>query len=182
VRGAAVLARADGPGGKRLAAYVVGDASPDDLRVWLKRKLPEYMVPTAFVSMPALPLNPNGKVDRKALPPPEQLRPALNETLVGPRSATEIMLTEIWCEVLNLKQVGVFDNFFELGGHSLMAIQVISRVRETAQTELPMHHFFDQPTIASLGEVIEAKLIQEISQLSEEEAGFLADSAQVANE
>ena len=183
MQAAAVLARQDGGTAKRLVAYVVSSDTPHAslvpmLRTWVRGKLPEYMMPAVFVSLPALPLTPNGKVDRKALPPPEQGRPMLDKDFVGPRSSTEEMLAEIWREVLGLDRVGVHDNFFELGGHSLMAIQVISRLREIAQVELSMHHFFDRPTIASLADIIEGILIREISQLSEQEARGLADSAQ----
>ena len=192
IEAAVVVPREDAPGDKRLVAYVVpreGSATPftsgraghaadlaldlTDIRNHLKGKLPEYMVPAVFVPLPVLPLTPNGKVDRKALPAPEQVRPALNESFVAPRTSTEQMLAQIWCEVLGLDKAGVQDNFFELGGHSLMVIQVISRLRETVQVELPMDRFFETPTIAALGEVIESMLVQEISELSDEEAESL---------
>src|SRR5262249_22262487 len=132
------------------------------LRAWLKTKLPEYMVPAVFVVLPFLPLTPNGKVDRKALPPPEQGRSEKTAAFAGPRTSTEQVLCEIWCEVLGLDECGVNDNFFELGGHSLLAVQVIARLREKAQVELSIRHFFDMPTIASLAQVVESLLIEEI--------------------
>ena len=102
----------------------------NELRSFLKQKLPEYMVPSAFVFLDTLPLTPNGKVDRKALPAPDQNRPEAEESYVAPRTPVEELLAEIWAEVLKLDKVGVHDNFFELGGHSLLATQVISRVRK----------------------------------------------------
>jgi amino acid adenylation domain-containing protein len=140
------------------------------LRQWLKAKLPEYMIPSAFVLLPSLPLLPNGKVNRKALPPPEQQRPDLDQGYVAPSTTTEELLARVWAEVLGLPKVGVRDNFFELGGHSLMATQVISRLREKVQIDLPMRSFFEAPTISGLAQVVEATLAAEIDSLSEEEA------------
>lgn len=154
LREVVVVAREDEPGDKRLVAYVVADAtmSPttDDLRRAIKQKLPEYMIPSAFVFLEAMPLTPNGKVDRKALPAPEQDRQSSSAEFVAPRDAIEARLAEIWCEVLRVKEVSVHDNFFELGGHSLMAIQIISRIREAFKVELPLFSLFDAPTIAML--------------------------------
>src|SRR4029077_10649835 len=99
------------------------------LRSYLQAKLPEYMVPSAFVMLERLPLTPNGKVDRRALPAPDAARPALGEQYVVPRTAVERQLAEIWGSVLGLDGVGLHDNFFELGGHSLLATQVVSRIR-----------------------------------------------------
>jgi acyl carrier protein len=191
LQGAAVVAREDHPGDKRLVAYVVAEGSEgskngdeqaeqnliSELRTWLKSKLPDYMVPALFVRLGALPLTPNGKVDRKALPPPEPVRPTLKGSFVGPRNSTEEMLAQIWSEVLSLDKVGIHDNFFELGGHSLMVIQVLSRLRETVQVELSMSDFFERPTIVTMAELVEATLVEEIGELSEEEAESLASSA-----
>jgi acyl carrier protein len=117
----------------------------DDLRSFLKQKLPDYMVPSIFVFVDALPLTPNGKVDRKALPAPEQ------ETLfVLPRTAAEETIRKIWAEVLQLEQVGIHDDFFTLGGHSLLAIQVMSRLRQAFHMELPLRSLFENPTVALL--------------------------------
>jgi acyl carrier protein len=125
------------------------------LRAYLRGKLPEYMVPSAFVALEQLPLSPNGKVDRNALPVPEGARPELEEAYVAPATAMEQALAELWAEVLGLQRVGTQDNFFELGGHSLLATQVISRLRKTLQVELPLRALFEAPTVAALAERIE---------------------------
>ncbi len=156
---ALVVAREDQPGDKRLVAYLVpNQPSPPsvrELRDFLQEKLPTYMVPAAFVILDALPLTPNGKVDRRTLPPPDTARPELGEAWVPPRTPTEESLVAIWAEVLGLEQVSIHDNFFELGGHSLLATQVISRVRDVLQLDLPVRTLFEMPTIAGLAERIE---------------------------
>ena len=115
-------------------AYVVAErrASPtgSELRSFLKAKLPEYMVPAAFVPLDALPLMPNGKVDRRALPAPDRTRPELEKEFIAPRTPVEELLAEVWAQVLGIERVGIYDNFFELGGHSLLATQAVSRMRE----------------------------------------------------
>ena len=139
------------------------------LRRFLQERLPEYMVPSAFELLEALPLTPNGKLDRLALPAPEQVRPELEEAYVAPRTPAEERLAKIWGQVLSLKQIGIYDNFFtELGGHSLLAMQLVSRVREAFQVELPLRRLFETPTIAELAVVIEELLIREIEELTEE--------------
>ena len=159
VRECAVTAREDVPGQKRLVAYVVNQ--PDqkvtvgDLRRFLLEKLPDYMVPSAFVFLEALPLTPSGKVNRLNLPAPDQSRPDLEGQYVAPRSAIEESVAAIWCEVLNLKRAGVRDNFFELGGHSLLVAQVVSRIREKFKVELPFFSLFDAPTVEALAEGIQ---------------------------
>ncbi|PYI83205.1 MAG: non-ribosomal peptide synthetase, partial [Verrucomicrobia bacterium] len=135
------------------------------------------MVPAAFVFLGALPLTPSGKVNRRALPAPDQMRPELEETFASPSTPTEQALAQIWCEVLGVKQVGVYDNFFELGGHSLLMTQVISRVREAFQVELPIRRFFESPTTAALALAIEQLLIEEIREMSDEETQRFAGSA-----
>ncbi len=124
------------------------------LRSYLKQKLPEYMVPSAFVTLETLPLTANGKVDRRALPVPDRAK-ALAGAYVAPRSPVEETLVGIWAELLRLKQVGIHDNFFELGGHSLLATQMVSRVRDAFGVELPLRSLFEAPTIAQLAKVIE---------------------------
>jgi acyl carrier protein len=114
------------------------------------------MMPSDFMVLKELPLTPNGKVDRKALPMPDRKRPELDRTFVPPRSPVEQTVAGIWDEVLGLERVGVHDNFFELGGHSLLATQVVSRLREALQVELPLYYLFETPTIAGLAERIEA--------------------------
>ncbi len=153
-----VVIAADGPGGaKRLVAYIVptGPApTVAELRDHLGHKLPDYMVPSAFVPLPALPLTSNGKVDRRALPAPEDNQAATGETCVPPRNPTETMLVEIWCQLLGRKSVGIYENFFQLGGHSLLATQVISRVATTFNVDLPVRTIFEAPTVAALAEAV----------------------------
>ncbi len=127
----------------------------NDARRCLKEKLPEYMVPAAFVLLDALPLSPNGKVDRRALPSPDQSRPELEEAFVAPRNPVEEVVAGVWAEVLGVEKVGVDDNFFELGGHSLLATQVVSRLQEAFQVELTLRTLFESPTIAGLAESVE---------------------------
>jgi amino acid adenylation domain-containing protein len=152
IRDCVVVAREDAPGDKRLVAYLVGEGEAttdtNELRARLQRSLPEYMVPSAFVTLDALPLTPNGKVDRRALPAPEG-RPEVT-AFVAPRTPIEEAVAAIWCELLRLDRVGVHDNFFELGGHSLLATRVIARLREVLEVELPLRALFQRPTIAEL--------------------------------
>jgi amino acid adenylation domain-containing protein/non-ribosomal peptide synthase protein (TIGR01720 family) len=158
VREALVLAREDAPGNKRLVAYVVPHASeapePADLRSWLRRELPEYMVPAAFLVIEALPRTPNGKVDRRALPDPGDR--ADSAAYRAPRTPVEGILAEIWSDVLGIERVGVDDRFLDLGGHSLLASRVVSRVRETLQSELPVRALFEAATISELAKQVEA--------------------------
>jgi acyl carrier protein len=125
------------------------------LRSFLKERLPEHMVPSSFVILDELPLLPNGKIDRRALPAPDAVRPELPHAFVAPRTPVEKSLAGIWSDLLGLPQVGIHDNFFDLGGHSLLTTQLISRVREMFQVELPLRQVFQQPTIAELATVIE---------------------------
>ena len=151
VSACAVVARGDAAGEKRLVAYVVGDAEADELRSALRTSLPEYMVPDAFVFLDALPLGANGKVDRRALPAPEQ---ASGETYAAPRTPVEERLAAIWGEVLGHERVGIHDDFFALGGHSLLAARVVSRVREALGAEVGMVAIFEHPTVAALAGVL----------------------------
>jgi acyl carrier protein len=134
--------------GERLVGYVVGTGV--ELRTQLRAQLPEYMVPQAIVTLDALPLLPNGKVDRKGLPEPEGMRPELGREYIGPRTETEEKLARICGELLKLDKVGVEDSFFELGGHSLLATQFLSRIREAFEVEVPLRAVFEAPTIAGL--------------------------------
>jgi hypothetical protein len=157
VQEAVVLAREETPGEKRLVAYVVGSngaLSTTTLREHLKERLPEYMVPSAFVELAALPLTASGKVDRKALPAPEGLRPELESRYEAPRTPMEAALAQIWSEVLRVEQVGIHDNFFELGGHSLLVTQLVSRVRDNLGFEIAVHGVFDNPTVAGMAETL----------------------------
>ncbi len=157
VREAVALAREDSPGDRRVVAYVVSppDTSTNELQSFLKQKLPEFMVPSAFVFLDSLPLTPNGKIDRNALPAPDQSRPEMEEHYIAPRTPIEELLAEIWADVLKMERVGIRDNFFDLGGHSLLATQVVSRIRETLQVDLPLRALFEAPTIAELALRIE---------------------------
>ncbi|MBA2675111.1 non-ribosomal peptide synthetase, partial [Ramlibacter sp.] len=150
VREALVLAREDTPGDKRLVAYVAGDGlDADALRAGLKRSLPHYMVPAHCVLLPQLPLGPNGKMDRKAVPAPDA-GAASRQAYAAPRTPTEDALAGIWAQVLKLEKVGVHDDFFALGGHSLLATQVVSKLRAAFQVELPLRVLFETPTVADL--------------------------------
>lgn len=161
IREAVVLAREDTPGERRLVAYIVPDGAQEvsisDLRSFLKEKLPDYMVPAIFVTLELLPLTPNGKVDRRKLPVPGGDRPDLADAFVAPSTPTETALAAIWCEVLKLERVGVEDNFFDLGGYSLAAVQVLSRVREVLQVDLPLRSLFEVTTVAGLARVVETQ-------------------------
>lgn len=159
VRAAAVVAR-EGVGGERqLVAYVTADGDhhgEHELRAFLQTRLPEYMVPQAIVFLKAFPLTPTGKFDRRALPAAEELRVRGGEGFVAPRRPVEEVVATIWADVLGLDRVGMYDSFFELGGHSFLATQVISRVREALEVEVPLHTIFEAPTVAGLAERIAA--------------------------
>ncbi|BAZ51970.1 amino acid adenylation domain-containing protein [Nostoc sp. NIES-4103] len=159
-----VIIREDVPGNKRLVAYLVSHTSQtltiSNLRSFLSRKLPEYMIPSAFVFLSALPVTPNGKVDRRNLPAPE-LRLELESNFVAPRTPIEEMMAHIWADVLGVELVGIDDNFFELGGHSLLATQLISRMRGTFNVELPLRSLFENSTIAELADVVLTKFVEQ---------------------
>src|SRR6202158_6508040 len=150
---AAVVAREDHAGDKRLVGYVVPAAghAPDAtiLRQHLARTLPDYMIPAAFVMLDALPLTPSGKLDRNALPAPDQ-QPVTEST--PPRTATEKVLAGLWAETFGLERVGIHDNFFDLGGHSLLVTHLISKIRAAFGVELPLGTLFEVSTIAGLAE------------------------------
>ena len=142
---------------KRLVAYIVCrqqlNPTTSDLREFLKSKLPDYMVPSAFVVLDALPLTANGKIDRRAL---SAIAPAIERTeSQPPQTAIEQTLAALWHQILGLEQIGIHDNFFELGGHSLLATQLMSRVRDAFQIEVPLRSLFETPTIAGLAKSIE---------------------------
>ncbi|MBB5887122.1 amino acid adenylation domain-containing protein, partial [Xanthomonas sp. F1] len=157
VREAVVLAREDVPGDQRLVAYVVAEAGVEPsaaaLREALAQALPEYMVPSAFVTLEALPLTPNGKLDRKALPVPGQAAVA-SRAYEAPVGEVEQAIATIWQELLGVEQVGRQDNFFELGGHSLLVMQLVIRIRERLQVEVPLRALFEQPTFSSLAVMV----------------------------
>jgi amino acid adenylation domain-containing protein len=147
VRDAVVLAREDAPGDRRLVAYVVGDAGAEALRAWLSGRVPEYMIPAAYVRLDALPVTPNGKLDRKALPAPEGgAFPARGYE--APSGRVEEALAEIWAGLLGVERVGRRDHFFELGGHSLLAVRVVSRVRQVLGVKAQPGDLFERPVLA----------------------------------
>ncbi|HEX8557853.1 MAG TPA: amino acid adenylation domain-containing protein [Pyrinomonadaceae bacterium] len=152
VRESVAAALDDGRGPVRLAAYVVtrGGDVPGDLREFLRERLPEYMIPSAFVRLEELPLNANGKLDRKALPAPSDAPGAAREAYVAPRSELERTIAGVWQEVLKVERVGVHDNFFGLGGHSLSLLHVNSRLRAALRSELPVIEMFKYPTVGAL--------------------------------
>jgi amino acid adenylation domain-containing protein/non-ribosomal peptide synthase protein (TIGR01720 family) len=146
VTGAAVALREDRPGDKRLVGYLVASPAPDlvALRAALRDRLPDYMVPATFVLLSQLPLTPNGKLDRRALPVPAE--DALSPDFVAPRDDVEKAIAAVMQEILGAARVGATDNFFDLGGHSLLAAQVLARVRQVFQIELPLRVFFETAT------------------------------------
>jgi acyl-coenzyme A synthetase/AMP-(fatty) acid ligase/acyl carrier protein len=176
-----------------LIAYIVTSdrarLSVGELRAFLNTKLPDYMVPVKFIPLERMPLTPNGKIDRQALPDPNQRRPDLHAPYVAPRTPLERELADIWSAVLAFDAVGVHDNFFDLGGHSLAAARAVTRVIETFQLELQVQALFDAPTVAQMAAVIEARqdskmsndtlnrMLTEIEAMPDEEAArLLADS------
>ena len=160
VKDAVLIAREDTPGNKRLVGYVVPvksrEADVSVLRAFLKKQLPDYMVPSAFVVLEEFPLTPNGKVDRKALPPPDEK--AERETVMLPQSPVEELLAGIISETLGVGTVGRNENFFDLGGHSLLAAQVMSRIRQAFEVEIPLRAIFELPTVAELGAQVKEAL------------------------
>ncbi|MEH2128696.1 amino acid adenylation domain-containing protein [Nostoc sp.] len=156
-----VIVREDRPGQKQLVAYIVPQKevipSSNELRQFMKAKLPDYMIPSAFVILEALPLTPSGKVNRRTLPAPD-VRSEIADKFIAPRNPVEEKLALIWSQVLRLEKVGIHDNFFELGGHSLLATQVISRLPESFGISLPLRSLFASPTVASLSEAIASEL------------------------
>ena len=185
VRHSVVLAREDVPGDKQLTAYIVLDegavAGADELRRFLKAKLPEYMVPSAYVFLESFPLTSNGKLDRRALPAPNRGSTEAIDGRGAPRTLMEEMIAGIWADVLKLDRFGIHDNFFDLGGHSLKATQVMSRLRQAMRADLSVRVLFEAPTVAEFalrveqsladtGELEElARHVVELDSLSDEE-------------
>jgi amino acid adenylation domain-containing protein len=160
VRAAAVALREDTPADPRLVAYVVRAYAAEDAafaiaaRRFLRRTLPEYMIPTAFVTLSALPYTATGKLNRHALPPPGDALSLLTRTYVAPRTPVEAEVADIWAELLGVERVGVYDNFFELGGHSLLGIRALSRVKDAFQVDIPLRATFEAPTLADLASLV----------------------------
>ncbi|CAA9335652.1 MAG: Siderophore biosynthesis non-ribosomal peptide synthetase modules, partial [uncultured Gemmatimonadetes bacterium] len=161
VREAVVTARGDASGSTRLVAYVVGAApGAEVLRAHLAERLPEYMVPAAYVRLEALPRTPNGKVDTRALPAPDG-GAYTHRGYEAPADETEEALAEIWAEVLGVERVGRHDHFFELGGHSLLAVKAVSRVREALEVEVALGEIFQRPVLSEFAQhVLDAQLAQ----------------------
>ena len=167
VRETAVIVREDAPGARRIVAYVVlrDGAGPagTGVRDFLKTLLPEYMVPSAVVPLDALPLLPNGKIDRNALPAPDESAGARGGSRTdAPRTNAEKVIARIWASMLGVKDVGIRENFFDLGGHSLLATQVISRMREALHVDLPLISLFESPTVEGLASLVEEAVLREI--------------------
>jgi amino acid adenylation domain-containing protein len=160
VRQAAVVAR-DFGSDKRLVVYIVPNAepfpSPADLQRAIRKSLPEYMIPNIFVTLETMPLTPNGKVDRRALPDPE-LTPAEDNDFVAPSNETEMSLARIWQELLGVSNIGLHDNFFHLGGHSLLVTQLIARLRSLFPVQMPLNVVFEKPTVYALADHIDTLL------------------------
>ena len=158
LRETVVLARETAPGEKQLVAYVVAQGeSPltaGDLRAFLKDKLPDYLMPAVFVPLDALPLLPNGKIDRRALPKPGQTRSEPGRAFVAPRNDLELQLTSLWEEVLGIRSIGVTDNFFELGGHSLAAVRLFALIEKRLGKKVPLATVFQGPTVEHLAEIL----------------------------
>ena len=147
----AVVIAPEENGERRLVAYVVGEAETAEFSGYLQDRLPEYMIPSAWIKLDAFPLTTNGKVDRRALPAPgATTRLEDEDTYVAPRTPREEMLTSIWGEILKVERVSIHDNFFTLGGHSLLATQVVSRIRDLFRVELPLRYVFEYPTVNAL--------------------------------
>lgn len=156
----AVTVREDGPDDKRLVAYGVpadktAPPAPDTLRTFLQQTLPEHMIPSAFVMLEQFPVGPNGKVDREALPAPTGDQNSKDDDTTKPRTLTEEILSAIWCEVLNVKQIGIHENFFDRGGHSLLGVRLITQIRESFHYDLPLRSLFQAPTIAGLAVLLD---------------------------
>ena len=189
-----VIAHGETAGDKTLIAYVVANhACPSTISDWkdhLHGTLPEFMVPSRFIALASLPLTSNGKIDRRALPDPNTVEAEPGALYVEPRTNLELVLADIWAEVLGVDQVGVYGNFFDLGGHSLKATQVISRIRKTLHIEAGMRDIFVEPTVAGFARSIEgdvnrrqtaeraAEVYAKLARLSDEEVeAMLAERA-----
>lgn len=167
VREAVAQVREDSPGDARLIAYIVpdGESAPSisELRSYLKESLPDYMVPAIFIVLESLPLTSNGKIDRKALPAPESIRPALDIQAVAPRNNLERIIAGIWQKALKVERVGINDNFFDLGGHSLLMAQVHSQLREVLKKDFPLIALLEHPTVSSLAGYISEEQTEQTS-------------------
>jgi acyl carrier protein len=179
VRAAAITTATDSVGETQLIAFLEGRDGPvqaEELRSYLRTQVPDFMLPATFVVVEALPLKPNGKVDRAALAGFQ--RPALpDHGYEPPRTDIEHRLAEMWQEALGRDRVGVHDNFFDVGGHSLMATRLVSRIRQQFAVELPLQRMFESPTIAELAQAVEALVIADLERMTDDEARQWLDSA-----
>ena len=182
----------------RLAAYVVpnkiSEITIEELRNFLKSKLPEYMIPHRFLFLEALPLSANGKVNRLALPTPDLSRPNISSNLVAPRTSVEQVIATVWAEVLETESIGVHDNFFDLGGDSLLATKAIARIRQVFQADLSVRHLFEKPTVAELADLLlhnpaqrqtvekTAQLMLMLADMSEDEADAMLNQYPLSTE
>ena len=185
IREVVVAAPKNESGEARLVAYFTSQRHPNpsaaEIRDFARKSLPDYMIPSAFVMLDEIPLMPNGKVDRGALPEPGQIRSEINEAFMAPRTPIEEVLVGIWGQLLRVEPVGIHDNFFDLGGHSLLATQLISRIREAFHLELSLRALFEKPTVKELAMAIMEKqaeaaqegqmsvILADVESLSEEE-------------
>lgn len=176
----AILSRNTSPEEHQLVCYVVArhDSEPTvtALLDFLRERLPDYMIPSSCVFMRSLPLTVNGKVDRRALPEPEQNRPDLGVSYIEPGSEVERVVAGIWRELFKLDRIGVSDSFFDLGGNSLLATQLIAQVKDEFEIDLPLQHLFERPTIRAVAAAIENALLRKIESLSDKEAEALFNS------
>jgi amino acid adenylation domain-containing protein len=159
MRECTVIVREDSPGEKRLVAYVVPTSpeaapAPTELRAFLKESLPDYMIPTVFVTLAALPLTANGKVDRAALPAPTEGGAAPGSTTVAPRDELEAQIVTIWRRVLNISRVGITDSFFDLGGHSMLAVRMASELKKVLGRTIPLMSLFEAQTIEQIADLL----------------------------
>ncbi len=192
VRQAVVVCREDRPGDKRLVAYLTvadGVSAIDltSLRAQARQRLPDYMMPSAIMVMDAMPLTPNGKVDRRALPAPDAEESSA-DTYVAPRNAEEETLATLWADILGRQKVGIHDNFFDLGGHSLLATQLVARMQKSLGGDIALRMLFEAPTIAQFADLLLqrrmqsvdsdalASMLQELEGLSEEDIQSLLAS------
>jgi acyl-CoA synthetase (AMP-forming)/AMP-acid ligase II/acyl carrier protein len=165
VAGAAAVVYERVPGDQRLVAYVVpegdGPVDVEELRRMCKTRLAPYMVPSTFVQLSAFPTTPNRKLDRRALPAPDGLRPNLERSFEPPSTPIEESLAAVWCEVLAMDRVGIDDDFFDLGGHSLLAAKMLARVQQSVGVDLPLGIVFDHPTVRELADAVTGELLNE---------------------
>ena len=178
VRQSVVALRQDDRGENCLVAYIVpknqGSPSISKLVTYLRQKLPEYMVPSAFVTLNSLPLTTSGKVDRRALPAPEQKRPDLDQAYAAPRSELEQYLSKLWCDILHLDRVGIHDKFFELGGNSIQAARCVHKLQKELGTRIPIISVFEAPTVNEYTEFLKTSYRKVVSEKFPKEVSRVA--------